>query len=273
VVTLHRALPEEARRDYRIGNIAVAVDAVAWLVELFGTHFTCETLASAHWRWSEAEPTRRPLLAIAFGGGELLWHDRLGYAARALLARDRRLALGLLGDLGPGEGLDHTSIAVRAIQRAKDLAPGASLALVARAEDAIGGATRSGWDGLTTWDQGCALARGGHEIEPHPLSHPILTLVDESQLEREPAGSKARLEAPVGTSYESLWSPNGDQDDRVSGATRRAGYLRAVTTARGNNPPGANPLQLSRCEIQSKVARSVPRLALRLSPHFSRLVA
>jgi peptidoglycan/xylan/chitin deacetylase (PgdA/CDA1 family) len=87
------------------------------------------------------------------------------------------------------------------------------------------------------------------------------------------SGSRDRIERETGSPCESFCYPNGDNDARVRDATRRAGYLRAVTTTWGANAPGADPLVLRRCDIQSKVAYSSARLALRLSPRFSRLVA
>jgi peptidoglycan/xylan/chitin deacetylase (PgdA/CDA1 family) len=209
----------------------------------------------------------------AVDSGQLLWHDRLGYATRALLARDRARGLALVAGLGPVRGLDDHALPLAAIQRAKALAPAERLELVARAEAALGGSARPDWDGLMTWDQLRALAAGGHEIGSHSLSHPILTLVDDPQLEREMGGSKTRLEAELGAPCESFCYPNGDSDPRVRAAAHRAGYRRAVTTTWGANAPGTDPLQLRRCDIQSKVARSASRLALRLSPRFSRHVA
>jgi peptidoglycan/xylan/chitin deacetylase (PgdA/CDA1 family) len=304
VVTFHRVLPDAALREYPVGNIAVTVDEFSWFVDYFRVHYTCATLASAHRRWTGGERPPKPFLAITFDdgqrdnfdharavleqagvpasffipvdaidSGELLWHDRLGYATRALLARDRRVALDLVGVLGPVEALDDRAVGIATVQRAKALAPGARLEFVARVEDALGDRARPEWDGLMTWDQIRQLAREGHEIGSHSLSHPILTLVDDAQLEREMDGSRSRLAGEVGAPCDSFCYPNGDQDERVRAAARRAGYARAVTTTWGANEPGADPWMLRRCDIQSKVARSPSRLALRLSPRFARLVA
>jgi peptidoglycan/xylan/chitin deacetylase (PgdA/CDA1 family) len=303
VVTFHRVIPDAALREYPIGNIAVTVDEFSWFVEYFRTHYTCTTLATGHRRWTGGERPARPFLAITFDdgqrdnfeharpildrvgvpgsffipvdaidSGELLWHDRLGYATRALLTRDRRRALDLAGRLGPVDGLDDRSVGVATIQRAKALTPEGRLKLVACVEGALGDRARPEWDGLMTWDQIRTLACGGHEIGSHSLSHPILTLVDDPQLEREMGGSRSRIEQEVGAPCESFCYPNGDQDERVRAAARRAGYVRAVTTTWGANERGADPWMLRRCDVQSKVAGSPSRLALRLSPRFARLV-
>jgi peptidoglycan/xylan/chitin deacetylase (PgdA/CDA1 family) len=301
VVTFHRVLPEEALREYPIGEIAVSVEEFGWFVEVFARNYTCGTLAEVHRRWLQGDRPDRPFLAITFDDGqldgyqharpvldraglkasffvpvegvdrdELLWHDRLGYAATRLLAVDRPRALTLLG----GDG-DDRAILKGVMERAKRLSPEDRLDLVARVEGSLPGSARPGWDGLMSWDQLRALVRSGHEIGSHSLSHPILTLVDDAQLEREVALSRARLEAELGGPCESFCYPNGDADPRVVEAVRRAGYLRAVTTAWGPNAPGSDPYQLTRCDIDAQRARtrggelSEPRLALRMS-HFFR---
>ena len=304
VATFHRVLPESALRHYPIRNIAVGVDEFSWFVSFFREHYTCATLASAHQRWTQGERPPRPFLAITFDDGQRdnfeharpildragvpasffipvdavddgtpLWHDRLGYSIRALLVRDRALALDLLRAVGTLETLEDPAILVAAIQHAKTLSPQARLDMVARLEGVLGGGERPDWDGLMSWDQVRTLSLGGHEIGSHSMSHPILTLLDDARLETEVSGSRARVEQETGSPCESFCYPNGDSDPRVRDATRRAGYLRAVTTAWGANPPGSDPLDLRRCDIQSKAAYSSSHLALRLSPRFSRLVA
>lgn len=300
IVTFHRVLPEEQLREYPIEEIAVSVEEFGWFVGYFQRHYSCGTLASVFRRWVGGERPERPFLAITFDDGqldgweharpvldragiaasffipvdgvdrdELLWHDRLGYAARRLLAADRPRAEELLG----GAGDDRTMVTA-AMERAKRLFPDDRLAFVARVEDALPGTARPSWDGLMSWDQLRALSRSGHEVGSHSVTHPILPLVDDAQLVREVAGSKARLEAELGVPCESFCYPNGDCDDRVVEAVRRAGYLRAVTTAWGPNAPGADPFRLMRCDIDARRARSregalsEPRLALRLSHFF-----
>jgi peptidoglycan/xylan/chitin deacetylase (PgdA/CDA1 family) len=303
VVTFHRVLPEPALRQYPLGEIAVTAAELAWFGDFFQRHYTCGSLAGMHRRWAEGERPPRPFLAITFDDGQLdnfeharpvldgaglkatffvpveavdgnapLWHDRLAYAAQRLFERDRRQALGLLGELGPVEASDDHALLVAAIERAKRLAPSQRLDFVSRIEGALGGPARPVWDGLMSWEQLRALARSGHEVGSHSMSHAILPLVDGAQLEREITGSKLRLEAELGLPCESFCYPNGDCDERVAAAVRRAGYLRAVTTAWGVNRRGCDAVRLRRCDLQGRYARSrsggfsEPRLALRLSP-------
>jgi peptidoglycan/xylan/chitin deacetylase (PgdA/CDA1 family) len=304
VVTFHRVLPAALLRDYPLPEIAVTVEELAWFVGFFREHYSCGTLAETHARWVAGQRPARPLLAITFDDGQLdnlehavpvleraglratffapldavdgnapLWHDRLGYAAGQLLRRDRGRALRLFAKLGPTVEDDHRHL-LATMERTKRLAPEARLAFVAQVEAALGEPPRPAWDGLMSWDQLRGLAGAGHEVGSHSFSHAILPLVDDAQLEREVAGSRRRLEAELGRPCESFCYPNGDCDDRVAEAVRRAGYRRAVTTTWGANGPEADAVRLRRCDMQGARARtrggalSPARLAMRLHPRF-----
>ena len=124
-----------------------------------------------------------------------------------------------------------------------------------------------------SWNQLRGLAHRGHEVGSHTLSHAILPLVDDSQLEEEVSGSKTRLEQHLGVACESFCYPDGDTDDRVVEAVRRAGYARAVGTRRGPNDRGTDRMRLARYDLQGRHFRSrsgelsQARLALCLSPY------
>ncbi|MBL0275002.1 MAG: polysaccharide deacetylase family protein [Anaeromyxobacter sp.] len=308
VATLHRVLPEVVLPEYPLGQLAVGVDELIWLVAFLREHYTCDTLSAAHRRFQAGERPSRPLLALTFDDGQLdnfvqarpvleragvpgtffvpveavdgdqpLWHDRLAYAARRLLAADRPAALRLLAGVGVAGAGSPGELAALAVARSKSLAEVERRALVDRLEQACGGGARPPWDGPMSWAQLRLLAAAGHEIGSHSLSHPLLPGVDDVQLAREVAGSKARVEAELGAPCLAFCYPNGDQDERVVAAVRRAGYQVAVVTAWGPNPRGADPLRLTRCDLQGSTSRdeaghlSAARLALRLSPWFGRL--
>lgn len=311
VVTLHRVLPEDVLSRYPLPQLAVTVDELAWLAAFLAEHYTCETLAEAHRRFQAGDRPRRPLLALTFDDGQRdnweharpvlaragiratffvpvdavdrdapLWHDRLAYAVLALLAGDRAAGLRLLagaGIAGEGDAVDDRATAALAVRRSKRLTEAERGALVERLEAAAGGPARPGWDGVMSWAQLRELARGGHEIGSHTVTHPLLPGVDAAQLEREIAGSRARIAGELGTPCDSFCYPNGDCDDRVVEAVRRAGYRQAVVTAWGPNGPGADPFRLRRCELQGRTSRdragrlSAAVTALRLSPLFARL--
>jgi peptidoglycan/xylan/chitin deacetylase (PgdA/CDA1 family) len=304
IVTFHRVLPEAAYREYPIAPIAVSDLEFGWMVEFFRRNYTCGTLGDTHRRWGTGERPDLPFLALTFDDGQLdnhehalpildaagvkasffvpigavdgntlLWHDQIGNAVRRLMSTDRPRAMELLGVLGALSGHDDAAQALDAVERSKRLSPGARLDLAQRLDAASGGA-RPDWDGIMGWDHLRSLVRGGHEVGSHSISHAILTQVDDAQLEHEVRGSRDRLRAELGAPCESFCYPNGNCDDRVAEAVRRAGYLRAVTTAWGTNAAGADPFRLRRCDSQSPRVRdrkgrlSEPRLALRMSRFF-----
>lgn len=312
VVTLHRVLPAEAIAAYPLPQLAVAPEELAWIAAFLAEHYTCDTLAGAHRRFRAGERPRRPLLALTFDDGQLdnwtharpaleragvpgtffvpveavdanapLWHDRLGFAVLALLRADRGGALRLLAEEGLApEGpapADDRATAGGAVRRSKRLAEADRRRVVERLEAAAGGPARPAWDGMMSWTQLRALAAAGHEIGSHSHTHPLLPGLEPAQLEREIAGSRARIASELGVPCDSFCYPNGDSDDRVVEAVRRAGYRQAVVTASGPNGGDADPFRLRRCELQGPTSRdrrgrlSGPLVALRLSPWFARL--
>lgn len=308
VVTLHRVLPAEALASYPLPQIAVTPEELAWIVAFLRAHFTCDTLAGAHRRWREGERPARPLLALTFDDGQLdnfvharpvldaagvkatffvpveaidqgtpLWHDRLGFGMMRLLAADPPAARRLLGEVGVVPGPDARATAAAAVAGSKRLREEARRALAERVAEAVPGDPRPAWDGMMGWDQLRTLAQGGHEIGSHSVTHALLPGLDAVALEREAAGSRARIRAELGVACESFCYPNGDHDARVVEAVRRAGYRQAVLTAWGPNAAGADPLRLTRCDLQGRTVRdgvgrlSEEVLALRLSPAYARV--
>lgn len=290
IATFHRVLPEPARARYAFPGLAVTPEELDFCLGLFARHFTPGPLAEVHARWAGGERPERPLLAITFDdgqrdnfvygrevlerhgvratffvttdavdGGGPLWHDRVGFAAAALGARDPERLRVLLG----GRPLEA------ALERAKRLPTPAREAWVDRVERAAGEVTRPAWDAIMSWDEVRALAAEGHEIGSHAATHPILPRCDDARLERELAGSRARLAAELGHEVAAICYPNGDADARTRAAARAAGYRLGVTTRWGANAPGADPLALARWDIASDALRaadgrlSPERLALR----------
>jgi len=296
VATFHRVLPAEQLDEYPLPHLAVTVEQFAWFVSFLARHYTCGPLGSLHARWSDGETPARPFLAITFDDGqldnflharpvleraglagtffvpvgavesnELLWHDRLGYAALRLARRDPALATRVLGVQQLATGASGRALVHAAIQAAKKLPPKERLAEVDRIEAAAGGPARPAWDGIMGWDELRQMVRAGHEIGSHSASHPILPLLDDAALPAETEGSRRRIQAMLEISCDSFCYPNGSLDDRVAGAVRDAGYRRAVTTAPGPNAPGQDPLRLTRCELQGRHAGSASRTGYQLS--------
>jgi peptidoglycan/xylan/chitin deacetylase (PgdA/CDA1 family) len=297
IVTFHRVLPAAELAEYPSPGIAVTPEELAWFLDFFQGLFTCGTLRGTMDGFLAGDSSARPLLAITFDDGQLdnhrharpvlaaagvratfyvvagaaasnqaLWHDRLGFALRAWLARAPDAARAFLSRIGVAS---HAIGA--AIEATKTLGPEAIAARVAEVEAAVGGPAVPPWDGMMGWTELRQMAAEGHEIGSHSLSHPILPLCDDARLREEIAGSRQALQAGLGASVDSFCYPNGDHDDRVVAAVAAAGYRYAVTTTWGANDRTASPFRLRRCDIQGATSRSAAgglsaaRLAWRLS--------
>jgi len=83
------------------------------------------------------------------------------------------------------------------------------------------------------WEHVREMASAGMEIGSHTLSHPILSLLPDSQARVEIAGSKVRLEEELRQPVRSFCYPNGKRSD-FSEITKKivkeAGYTSASTT-------------------------------------------
>lgn len=93
------------------------------------------------------------------------------------------------------------------------------------------------------------LARRGHEIGSHSVTHPLLPQLSDTELESELALSRQWIAswvvmAPTGFCY-----PNGDHDERVVRAARSAGYGYACTTRAGRNGPSQDRFRLLRIDM------------------------
>jgi peptidoglycan/xylan/chitin deacetylase (PgdA/CDA1 family) len=77
------------------------------------------------------------------------------------------------------------------------------------------------------------LVAAGWEIDAHSLSHADLTRLSGAELEREVAGSRARIRARFGVDANFFCYPAGRYDDAAVAAVRAAGFLGATTTTHG----------------------------------------
>jgi peptidoglycan/xylan/chitin deacetylase (PgdA/CDA1 family) len=114
-----------------------------------------------------------------------------------------------------------------------------------------------------TPEQVAGLARRGHEIGSHSVSHEILTLASEESLATELTASRETIAGWIGGPVNGFCYPNGSHDELVATATRRAGYAYACTTL----PPARNqpedPWRMGRHDVTpDRVSRDGTRLDL-----------
>jgi peptidoglycan/xylan/chitin deacetylase (PgdA/CDA1 family) len=306
IVTFHRVLPPDYFERYPLREIAVTTDEFEWFVAFFAAHYSCFPLAEAWRLWNTMERTPRPLLAITFDDGQLdnhryarpilerkgvrasfyvpieaieengtLWHDRLAYAATALMGKDSSDARGLFAQIGGTSHPDERATILDGIERAKRLAPDRRIEFVERMEKALGGPARPDWDGMMTWDDLRAMAAAGHEIGSHSMSHGILPLLDDDALDYEIRDSRRALEDHLDVAVDTFCYPNGDYDARTLDRVKKHGYRLGVTTKWGPNDSASTPFELTRVDVQGQHARSrggrmsEARMAWRMSRWFS----
>lgn len=304
-VTFHRVLPADVQAKYPLSELAVTPEAFRWFLELFTQSYTCGTLAETFRRFKAGDRPTKPLMAVTFDDGQLdnfahakpeldragvkasffvpveaiennevLWHDRLGFAAAAFVDRSPAAARTAFRALGVPDGLPTAQTVNLAVEKAKQLDPELRLAWVSDVETAVGGATRPEWDGMMSWDQLRTLVREGHEVGSHSMSHQILTQLDRETLRYEVTESREVLENRLQAPIPSFCYPNGDCDGSTLAAVTAAGYAQAVTTKWGPNADPHHPLTLTRCDIQTQHSLSASgqmsrtRMMWRLSRYF-----
>jgi peptidoglycan/xylan/chitin deacetylase (PgdA/CDA1 family) len=122
------------------------------------------------------------------------------------------------------------------------------------------------WPGLEQseeslgWSELELLRDAGWEVGSHTATHPLLPDLDDAELERELADSRATIQKRLG-SCETLAYPYGRADERTAVAAARAGYLAAFTLGRAHRPD--EPLHRPRLGLRT--ADLGFRLRLRLS--------
>jgi peptidoglycan/xylan/chitin deacetylase (PgdA/CDA1 family)/glycosyltransferase involved in cell wall biosynthesis len=84
----------------------------------------------------------------------------------------------------------------------------------------------------------------------HSRTHPRLSRLDSSELEREVAGSRSELEAALGSPVTTFAYPYGDSSPKVAEAVARAGFLAACAITPGRNRPACDLLSLNRLEVR-----------------------
>lgn len=95
--------------------------------------------------------------------------------------------------------------------------------------------------GAVTWDEVREMQVNGIEFGSHTCTHPKLTKLDLSDLDRELRESKNRIESMIDASVDSFCYPNGSRADfnsQVQERVRHAGYRNATVGFHDSHPLG-----------------------------------
>ena len=110
--------------------------------------------------------------------------------------------------------------------------------------------------GYMNWDQIEDLAINGMEIGSHSLNHIDLHGKPRSVQTTEVAGSKALIEARIGTPVTSFCYPSGEYDALTISVLRSSGYLAATTEIQGTYQATNDMYQLRRIRVRGSYSVS-----------------
>jgi hypothetical protein len=140
---------------------------------------------------------------------------------------------------------DAMADAVEPLRSAASLAP----QLFVPTAELGGGAHWIDGEPVASWEAVRELAAAGVAIGSHTRRHRRLSQLEPAEREVELVGSLAELRENVPGAAALLAYPNGDHDDAVCEATRKAGYSLAYTTEKGRNGAGTDPFRLRRVSV------------------------
>jgi len=103
------------------------------------------------------------------------------------------------------------------------------------------------------WTQARKMDAEKVEIESHTATHPILTNISEAELDLELQTSKRVLENRLQRTIRHFCYPNGNLNETVEKAVKRAGYSSATTTEYGFNDKNADKFLLKRFDAPAAI--------------------
>lgn len=297
ILTFHRVLPAELRRQYPMPGLAVTPEELHWILSTLLPHFEVNPVTAAVRRLRSDQP-QKPVLAISFDDGQwdnlayaapvlgtlgvaatfyvptdyigtstLLWHDMAAFAWQRAALPARR---DILRTVGLDARIGESSSVSAFLEALKTLAPEVRESTVARLA-ATSGSNAFEWARLMDWKEIAELQQMGHEIGSHSCSHALLPQLDLDGQRKEMEVSMRAIAQAIGERPVSMCYPNGSYDARSIEVAAAVGYENAVTTRWGINSPDQPAYELLRCDMDARRlldrhgVLSHARLAMRLS--------
>ncbi len=275
ILMYHRVLPPDLWTNAPLVNLVMPEPAFRAQMELLASSFAPVRLDEGLRALRENAVRGRALVAVTFDDG---YADNHAFAAPVLrklsipatfflvaghLGTDAELWFDRAARLFAGARPDQLAHAAKSVaaplpanaSRAefmavlKTLAPEARDAMLDAIPLSPATPPRGELDRLMSFEQARDLARAGHEIGSHTLTHPILTTLTPDHLRREITESKLLLERELGQPVAGFCPPNGSYDDTTLNAIRLAGYQYAPTTRFGRVADASSPFTLPRIDM------------------------
>ncbi|MBL8764887.1 MAG: polysaccharide deacetylase family protein [Phycisphaerae bacterium] len=279
ILTYHRVLGDGDARAYPLPALAMPRTAFAAQLDWLSKRAAVRTLSRALDELRGATPrSDRPTVCITFDDGyadnaeiaapeleqrgmratfflasgfvgraQLMWFDRIALAWSTPGAARARV-LDAVRSLDAGARASESWSASRVLAVFKSLDPETRRRLVATV--GTPGEPPATHRPMTP-RQAAALAMSGHELGAHSVTHELLPQLDDARLQSELVLSKREVESWSGKPVGCFCYPNGDHDDRVVEAVRRAGFRYACTTRPGVSTTESDPLRLARRDVTS----------------------
>jgi len=283
----HKVLPSQLISAYPLRNLVVEISSFNHQMEWLRKHFEVVTVRDAMARIDlgarRKTHARRPLACVTFDDG---YRDNFEYAAPILESHGLRATFFVTTGFVEGTTLWFDRAAQAWHRDAAATLMRASEAIPSLRESIAEVRSFDAWwqflkqlsqdarqtvlhatdvPALATDEVFCAmtiehvreLAKRGHEIGSHSVTHPILTNLDKTSLTLEMGRSRSLVREWTGQHVEGFCYPNGDHDERVVSAARAAGYKYACMLRRGIACDSTDRMALPRRGILSSDRREM----------------
>jgi peptidoglycan/xylan/chitin deacetylase (PgdA/CDA1 family) len=201
--------------------------------------------------------------------GQVPWYDRIFLALKVFPKDELKVDLGRARSFQLFSLRARLEAATEIIQYLRTLPDDRRREYCAALEEQVTLPQDDLKDRMLTWDQIRAMGREGITFGSHTMTHPAVSQLTESQLDRELGESKRALEQRIGSPTVHFAYPFGQPADCGTTALPflvRNGYRSASTTVEGVNEPGDNRYQLRRSQVGNE--RSISMFAFRLNQLF-----
>ena len=278
ILTLHRVLPEDLKKEYPLKDLVITPEELHWLLREVQSYFTIDTVTRNVDRLESGEHEGL-LMSITLddgqldnlvyavpvfselgiqatfyiptglvGGDSLIWHDQVAFSWKNLDPNSRfRLASDLLDD--PHSLADMN--AAEFLEYLKSVPPGLRLKIAQNCSEES--KFRPDWSRLMNWSEVRGLHESGHEVGSHAVSHGLLTQMTPEQQQFEIFESGQAIDRELGQHPTSFCYPNGSYDRSTLDILSRSNFSNAVTTQWGINHKQSMPFLLGRSNIHSGV--------------------